>query len=292
MAHAPAKLNLFFEVLGKRTDGFHEIVSLACPVSLYDTLFFESLECSKWKLHLKGSAAGIPADEHNIVLQALEELRAVTGERRGAAITLFKRIPSQAGLGGGSSDAATALLLANRSWNLGLSRVDLAEIGGRIGSDVPLFLVGGASLGRGRGERVEPVPGLTGLHFVLLKPPFGLPTAEVYRDCMAFHEGCIRSPHSFLEAVRGRDLGMIAQYLFNRLEAPASALRPELDALRERLLRHGCLAARMSGSGTALFGLCRSARSAVRIASALREEGLGMCVAVRSVATTCCFQRD
>ena len=164
---APAKLNLFFEVLAKRTDGYHEIESLMCPIDLYDTLHFQEdpsgqLELTCRRVFGAGGPGGrglheMPEGPENLVFRAVELVRRRTGIRRGAKLWLVKRIPAAAGLGGGSSDAAAALVAANEGWRLGRSRHELAQWAAELGSDVPFFLAGGPAICRGRGERVEPV---------------------------------------------------------------------------------------------------------------------------------------
>ena len=144
----PAKLNLFFEVLGKRADGYHEIETLMCPISLCDTLHFRGtssddldLQCS-WGMASQGGSGfeGVPRDGKNLVWRAVDLIRRRTGTRQGAKLRLIKRIPTAAGLGGGSSDAAAALVAANLGWKLDLPRAELAAMAAELGSDVPFFL--------------------------------------------------------------------------------------------------------------------------------------------------------
>ncbi len=184
----PAKLNLFFEVLGKRSDGYHEIETLMCPISWYDTLCFRETSSEDLELECqRGSAVGgsdgfeeVPRDGRNLVLRAVDLVRRQTGTKQGARLRLIKRIPTAAGLGGGSSDAAAALVAANLGWKLGLSVPELACMAAELGSDVPFFLHRGPAVCRGRGERIEPAPGLGLMNFVVVRPPEGLATAAVY----------------------------------------------------------------------------------------------------------------
>lgn len=270
-ASAPAKLNLFFEVLGRRPDGFHEVVSLALPIGLSDTLHLRATTEETIRLRCDGAAEDIPTDSRNLVVRALELLRQETGHPGGAEVRLIKRIPSQAGLGGGSSDAVTALLLARRAWMLSCSDAELSAISARLGSDCPLFFHPRASLGQGRGERTQPLEPVPRLHFVLVKPPEGLSTADVYARCMTLHDGPPRDPAALAEALKTGSLDRIARNLFNRLEAPARALWPRFEEVDRELRRLDCPAVRMSGSGTAFYGLCRNARHARRAAAVLRN---------------------
>ncbi len=284
---APAKLNLFFEVLGKRPDGYHEILSLACPVSLCDTLGF--LPDSKPEIEFVfESESGfsvtedIPRGSENLAVRALSLLREKYGITSGGRLRLVKRIPSQAGLGGGSSDAASALSLGNEAWNLGLDCGELAAIGAELGSDVPLFFAEGPVLCRGRGEIIEPVRDWPRLHFVLLKPPAGLSTAKVYAAVGQSHDREIRAVEPVLEAIRQNDLPLFGTMLFNRLEEAAASIWPDFQQLRDSLRDCDCPAVRMSGSGTTFFGLCRDQAHAETAAAALRGKKLGNVFAVSS----------
>ena len=254
---APAKINLFFEVLGKRSDHFHEIVSLAAPIRLFDVLTFEATEAPQIQLECLGGE-GIPTDDANLVVRAAKSLQQRLNVPHGAAITLTKHIPSQAGLGGGSSDAVAALRLACRGWNLDLSDADLLPIAAEIGSDCPIFLHDVPTISKGRGEQIHPLPPIPPLWFVLLKPPEGLSTASVYAECMPLHDGQFRQPEDLIAALSAGNVQAIGQNLFNRLEIPAQKLWHRFSAVKHQLLTAGCLAVQMSGSGTAFFGLCEN----------------------------------
>ena len=160
----PAKLNLFFEVLGKRGDGYHEIETLMCPIDWYDTCALKKRRVQSWNWNAGGvqwpAVAAVfeevPHDGRNLVWRAVDLVRRRTGTKQGARLRLIKRIPTAAGLGGGSSDAAAALAAANLGWSLGLSQAELSALAAELGSDVPFFLYRGAAVCRGRGERIEP----------------------------------------------------------------------------------------------------------------------------------------
>jgi len=290
---APAKLNLFLEVLGARPDGFHEIETLMCPVSLYDTLAFRNSHDGEIRLRCEtGFGASSPAAAHdtsphdtlprgtdNLVVRALMRLREAVGIGAGAAVRLVKRIPLASGLAGGSSDAAAALVAANEGWRLGLSRVELAKVAAELGSDVPFFLGRGAAICRGRGERIEPLAGLPALDFVVVRPPAGLSTADVYRACRAGDER--RSVANSVEVLRAGRSAEFAAGLFNRLEAAAASLSPWIGRLRGLFAELDCLGHQMSGSGTSYFGICRNACHADRVKRRLHSRGVGQVFAVR-----------
>ncbi len=292
VVQTPAKLNLFFEVLGRRTDGYHEIETLMCPIDLFDTLCFREesggridFQCRWGSVASESSHSGldeVPPGADNLVVRAVELLRRRAGVSRGARLRLVKRIPAAAGLGGGSSDAAAALVAANLGWRLGLARCELARLAAELGSDVPFFLAAGPALCRGRGECVQPVAGLGALSFVVVRPPEGLSTAAVYAACRPAEQPQSAGP--LLEALRRGSRREAGRLLFNRLQPAAEGLSPRIAGLCRSFAAEDCLGHGMSGSGTACFGLFHHAAQARRVARRFRAMGLGTAVAVRS----CC----
>jgi 4-diphosphocytidyl-2-C-methyl-D-erythritol kinase len=286
IVRAPAKLNLFFEVLARRNDGYHEIETLMVPIGLYDTL--AARDDPAGGLHLEcwwdvagsdgvgndGDSLGtLPAPEDNLAYRAVRLLRERAGIDRGISLRLSKTIPSAAGLGGGSSDAAAALLAANEVWQLNWSRGQLAELAAELGSDIPFFILGGAAICRGRGERIEPLAAATPLHFVVVRPPVGLSTAAVYKHCQVAAQP--RGVAPLVKALRAGDVRNLDQLIHNRLQDAAEALCPWIATLNRELAAQDCLADQMSGSGTSYFGICRHARHARRVARRLQSRGIG-----------------
>jgi 4-diphosphocytidyl-2-C-methyl-D-erythritol kinase len=260
---APAKLNLFLEVLARRPDGYHEIESLMVTVDLYDTLTVTELDSGA--IVLECDDASLPTGRD----------KAATGCTRGTRISLTKVIPAQAGLAGGSSDAAATLAALDRIWDLGMPANRLDAVAGEIGSDVAFFLHAPAAICRGRGEHVETVTVRQPLHFVLVAPTIGLSTADVYRN--------LRPPEtprrigSVCGALAHGGTAALGRSLFNRLQPAAEALRPDLVRVRDALANldpplEGSL---MSGSGSAYFGLCRDSAAAQKAAEVLQPLGLG-----------------
>ena len=267
---APAKLNLFLEVLRKRPDGYHDLESLMIAVDLFDTL--EVRSAAAGAIALTCDPPGLSASTDNLVIKAAMLLRdRAKRPELGAEIRLTKRIPTQAGLGGGSSDAALTLLALNEIWKLAQTRHELAAMGAVIGSDVPFFLTPPAAWCTGRGEVVAPEPVSRPLDFVLACPPVGLGTADVYR---ALAVPDTPAPGDSLRAaVRAGDPDAVGRAVFNRLEEPAFALAPMVKQARDRLAALaplGVCGARMSGSGSAVFAVCRSREEANRVAVAFR----------------------
>ena len=236
---APAKLNLFLHVTGRRADGYHLLQSVFMLIDWCDTLHFERREGGAITREDLGPA--LPADD--LIARAARALQAATGCPFGAHIAVHKRIPAQAGLGGGSSDAASTLLALNRLWRLGLTRVELARIGLGLGADVPFFLHGRHGWVEGIGEHVRPI-GLPAARFVVVKPPQGLQTSAIFgaadlkRDCApAIISGFAADPYGF-----GR----------NDLQPVAERLCPQVAQGLALLTRQG-LKGRMTGSGSAVF---------------------------------------
>jgi 4-diphosphocytidyl-2-C-methyl-D-erythritol kinase len=277
---APAKLNLFFEIIARRRDGFHEIETLMVPIALFDTMYFHSntsghirLTC-QWaspRLSGQGRASEVPSGADNLAARAVRLLQQQSGTGEGATMRLVKRIPAAAGLGGGSSDAAAALAIANRVWGLNWSTERLSLLASELGSDLPFFFSGGAALCRGRGEQISPVEGLAPLHFVVACPPEGLSTVEVYKACQPATQP--QTSECLIRSLRRGEAGQAGQLLHNQLEPAARKLSPWIDRTRDMFDQLDFLGHQMSGSGSSYFGVCRHARHAQRLASQLRARG-------------------
>jgi len=304
VAHAPAKLNLFLEILGKRDDGYHELETLMVTVNLLDTLIFTEehstdirLRCSGRGVRTEGLAptrvdlsssapsklelpsseqpeSVVPAGAANLVVKAAQLLREYAGVEAGVHITLVKRIPAAAGLAGGSSDAAATLMALNRFWKLKLDKKELQRLASQLGSDVAFFVDGtSAAVCHGRGEIIEPLSVPMGLHFVIARPWTGLSTALVFKHCQV-----PQRKHSVDNVVHALQTGRkerLGRFLHNALEEPAVELNPEVKELKSRFSSLPVLGSLMSGSGTACFGLCRSRRQALSLAGRLRAARVG-----------------
>lgn len=251
-ALCPAKINLGLSVLGRREDGYHDIATIFQTIGLEDRL--DAVEADG--LTLTCDEPSVPSDGRNLVLrvaQALHE-RVPAARGRGAAFTLRKGIPAGAGLGGGSSDAAGALLLLDALWGLSLSEEARRGIAASIGSDVAFFLAGGRALGEGRGEILTPLPDGPPRAIVLGTPREPLSTAAVY----AAHAATLTPPDRGVTVSRflaklaeGNDFARVE----NDLERAAFAMRPELVAFKSALSREGAEPALLCGSGSSVFGM-------------------------------------
>ncbi|PYM30414.1 MAG: 4-(cytidine 5'-diphospho)-2-C-methyl-D-erythritol kinase [Candidatus Rokuibacteriota bacterium] len=274
--NAAAKVNLVLEVLGKRGDGYHELVTVMQAVDLSDRVTLEDADV----LELT-SSPGVPADGSNLALRAATALREAAGVTRGARITLDKRIPVAAGLGGGSTDAAAVLLGLNRLWRLRWPVARLDEVATGLGMDVPFFLRGGTALATGRGERVERLRGRS-LGLVLVNPRFAVSTAEMYARVTPAMYTDGRHAKTLCGGLGGRSAARVAASLYNGLQEAAVAAHPPIGRMRAALLAAGALGALMSGSGPTVFGVARSFEHARQIRRRLTR-GSWDCWAVRTL---------
>jgi 4-diphosphocytidyl-2-C-methyl-D-erythritol kinase len=256
---AHAKLNLFLRVLAREADGFHGLETLFCLVSLADTLRAERREGSGITIDVEGADVG-PA-ERNLAVRATELVLEATGRRFGVHLTLTKRIAVRAGLGGGSSDAAAALHAVNRLANGAVPRHELLQFAARLGSDVPFFVSGAPlALGWGHGERLLHLPPLPAAPALLVTPPVGIGTAEAYGWVDAARQSAGRRGAVALDLDALSRWGDIGRMSGNDFESPVFEHLPGIRAAFEALAGTRPLVCRMSGSGSTLFAVYRSAR--------------------------------
>jgi 4-diphosphocytidyl-2-C-methyl-D-erythritol kinase len=267
---APAKINLHLEVLGKRPDGYHELESLLVTVSLTDRLVFSDLDRGE-EIVCDDPLAGPTGD--NLVTRAIQLVREESGNEQGIHVALTKRIPVGGGLGGGSSDAATTLMGLNQWWNLGWSRERLAELGAKLGSDVPFFFFGPAATVRGRGEIVTPTPCGKAFDVVLITPSDRLSTREVFEHLAP---GTSHVPvEPIARALADGNIKEVARRLHNRLIESSRQLSPAVAELERRAHQWPCLGHLMTGSGSTYFAVCEDTVSAKSLGRSIKEAQLG-----------------
>ncbi len=272
--HAPAKINLTLRVGPRRRDGFHEIESLIAPIDLCDTLRLRPRADAS--LRLSCDDLGLPTDERNLALQAALLLRQhVARPELGAEITLSKRIPAGAGLGGGSSDAAATLRGLAELWQLGIDRDALLTLAARLGSDVPLFLFDAPVIARGRGEQVEPVRGLPPAWVLLIVPSQRCPTAQVYAAFDALPAPPAR-PSAESVLAGAADVQGLLERCFNDLEPAAMRVCPPLSELHARLEARLNRPVRLSGSGSAFYTLFEHRQDALAAGRRVCDDFAGM----------------
>jgi 4-diphosphocytidyl-2-C-methyl-D-erythritol kinase len=268
-AQAPAKINLTLRITGVRADGFHELESLVAQINLCDTVSVAPHEAGCYALDCDD--ADLPSDGSNLVLQAARAINAAGGTNHGARISLKKRIPAGAGLGGGSSDAATTLTLLNEVWLVGVGKEELSRLAALLGSDVPLFLHTPLCVMRGRGERVEELGAPPPLWAALVLPEIHCATKAVYAAWDELRPPAAQQSLEDVLAARGSAIKLM-ELLFNDLEAAAFRAVPSLGGLAERIAEVDGRAVRLTGSGSALFRLFDDAPAAARFALVVGSE--------------------
>jgi 4-diphosphocytidyl-2-C-methyl-D-erythritol kinase len=267
VGRANAKVNLDLRVLGTREDGYHELRTVFQTIDLHDTLTAQE---KRGPFVLKCRTPGMPLDSKNLVWKAAAALwKALgrAGDPADAVVTLEKEIPMQAGLGGGSSDAAATLQVLARLWG-GAPVSLLREVAASVGSDVPFFLSGGTALGLGRGEEIYPLVDLPRHWIVVVRPPFGVSTVEAYAWYDDDRAAGVREPRGELQILPVPWPSRAAQ-MINDLEPPVVRRHPEIATIKTALREAGAVAAAMSGSGSAVFGLFRTRPAAARAVAPL-----------------------
>ena len=265
-----AKLNLTLDVLGKRSDGYHDLQSVMQTVSIRDDIEIDvgtgkpwSLECDK---------EGIPCDERNLAWKAAAVFeKTAKVDLGGIAIRITKRIPSEAGMGGGSADAAAVLRALNKHYDYPFSVMALAELGAEVGSDVPFCVVCGTAMCEGRGERIRKLPDMPDCIIVVCKPDFGVSTPELYKKidetAIAHHPNNKAMETALLEG----DLGKICAEIFNVFDPLVTAEHPELNYIKSIMNSYGAVGYQMTGSGSAVFAIMPSFEYAAVVCSMLQE---------------------
>lgn len=269
IAQAHAKINWALDILGVREDGYHRMDMLMQSISLCDTLCFE--QADQLTLMINGQRDAL--EEENLIVRAARLLQAESRFDGGARINVVKRIPARAGLGGGSADCAAALIALNRLWKLGFSQEDLLRLGLRLGADVPFCLTGGLMRVGGIGERLTPMSPSGPANLLLVMPDDGLNTREVFREYDA-GKRCLPlvNMDGAAEALARGEYVVLNERARNVLTEPAMRMSASVAPAIHRLREQGAVMARMSGSGSAVFGLFAEAEGAERARRALMRQ--------------------
>lgn len=268
--HSYAKLNLFLEILGRRKDGFHEILTVFQTISLADVIHLK--QCSEEYSILRCNNAAVPFGKRNLCIKAYDEMRRSAGLERTVEIELEKHIPLGSGLGGGSSNGACVIRGLNTLYDLHKSNEELAAVGRNVGSDVPFFVYGGTALGRGRGEIIRPLPPLPGtLWLVLLKPRVSVSTGNAYQWVRGYKGGRELDENDLEARLNAGDAGFVLDKIYNAFEGIVVKKHPELGRYRAELEAAGCRPVSMTGSGSSFFGFCDNEKQARAIAAAFED---------------------
>lgn len=267
---AYAKVNLTLDVLGKREDGYHDIKSVMQTISLRDDIEIDVGTGKTWKILC--DKENIPTDETNLAWKAAKIFCEATGkDPEGLEIRITKRIPVEAGLGGGSADAAAVLRALNRHFDAPLSLPALAELGAQVGSDVPFCVLCGTATVEGKGDRIRQMPVIPDCIFVVCKPDFSVSTAELYAK---IDEKVIgkRPEHQAMErAFLAGDLEQIVTNIYNVFDPVVTEEHLEMNYIKSIMNAYGAVGMQMTGSGSAVFGICSNFENAAVICNMLRE---------------------
>lgn len=246
---SPAKINLFLQITGKRQNGYHDLFTLMCCISLYDTV---SLSFGATYTTVSCSNQEVPEDESNLAVRAANLFFKTVHKNEGVKIGLEKQIPVAAGLGGGSSNAASVLLGLNRYYGQPLTQNKLMSIGLSIGADIPFFIFRKPATASGIGEKLEAYEGLKPFQILLVCPKFAVSTKEVYKKLNLELTKCKKKLKYIISKKKVFD---IEKHLCNDLEEITASICPDVNKAKETLLSHGAMGTLMSGSGPAVFGI-------------------------------------
>ena len=265
-----AKINLTLDVLGKRDDGYHDLKSVMQTISVRDDIEIDLGTGKPWCL--KCDKDGIPTNEKNLAWKAAKVyLDTIKQDPDGLEIRITKRIPSEAGLGGGSADAAAVLRALNRHYGEPLSILALAELGAQVGSDVPFCTLCGTAMVEGRGERLRKLPDMPECVFVICKPDFSSSTPELYKKLDETAIAKHPDNQAMESALLAGDLGKVAENVFNVFDPVVTAEHLELNYIKSIFNSYGALAYQMTGSGSAVFGIMPNFEYAAVVCNMLKE---------------------
>ena len=268
--YAYGKLNLTLDVLGKREDGYHDLQSVMQTVSVRDDIEIDIGTGKPWTL--KCDKEGIPCDERNLAWKAAKVYcDALHKDPNGLEIRITKRIPSQAGMGGGSADAAAVLRALNDHYGNPLSILALAELGAQVGSDVPFCVVGGTCMCEGRGEMLRKLPDLPDCIFVVVKPEFSVSTPELYQKIDTVSIPKRPDNRAMESAILAGDLEKVAKNVFNVFDPVVTEVHPELNYIKSLFHQYGAITYQMTGSGSAVFAMVSEFEVAAVICNMLKD---------------------
>ncbi|RYM04895.1 4-(cytidine 5'-diphospho)-2-C-methyl-D-erythritol kinase [Sporolactobacillus sp. THM7-7] len=273
---APAKINLSLDVVGRRSDGFHEVRMVMTTIDLADRV--ECVGLRENTIRVTTTAPYVPEDDRNLAYQAAQLIKDRYGIDAGVSLFIQKRIPVAAGLAGGSSDAAAAIRALNRLWNIGMSYEEMLDAAKKIGSDVAFCIKGGTALATGRGEKISALPSLPPCWVVLVTPDISVSTAKVYKEWDRYP--AVRPDvDGMIEAIRRQDFTDICDLLGNALETVTMKKVAEISKIKNHMKRIGAEGILMSGSGPTVFALTQHESRKQRLLNGMR----GYCSQVSAV---------
>ena len=268
---ARAKINLGLDVIGRRDNGYHDVRMVMQTVGLYDRIIMTRIP--EDDIRIRTNIGFLPVNENNLIYKAIMLMKNKYGFSGGVEVDLNKFIPVSAGMAGGSSDAACALIGVNRLYDLNVPVKELMKIGVEIGADVPYCLMRGTALAEGIGEKLTRLPDMPDCHILIAKPPINVSTRIVYENLDM--KEIVEHPDidGIIEAIRDKDVAMVASCIGNVLESVTIPLYPVIDSIKRDMIEHGAINAMMSGSGPTVFGIFPDEDSMVECQRFLRAKG-------------------
>lgn len=271
MLKAYAKINLGLDVLGKREDGYHEVRMIMQTIRLYDKLNMKKL--SKDEIVIKTNLVYLPTNENNLVYRAIQMIKEEFNIKQGIYVELQKHIPVAAGLAGGSSDAAAALIGMNRLFQLKLTTTDLMKRAVKLGADVPYCILGGTALSEGIGEVLTPLAPMPSAYVLIAKPPINVSTKYVYENLILNEQTNHPDIDGIMEAINSKDLRGVTSRLSNVLESVTIDRYPIIQEIKDKMIEFGAMNALMSGSGPTVFGIFEDLNLAKKAFYQLKIQG-------------------
>lgn len=269
---AYAKINLGLDVIGKRDDGYHLVRMIMQNIDLYDTLTFSDNESGN--ITLASSSGSVPTDDSNLICKVAHQLRDLYKVKKGADITLEKRIPVAAGMAGGSTDGAAAYLALNELWNLGLSKDELCSLAVKLGADIPYCILGGTALSEGIGEVLTPIKDLPHCYIVIAKPAIAVSTGWVYTELDSRKIEKHPDIDGIRAAIEGGNIKGMCDLIGNVLEDVTTSKYSIITDIEKLLEENGAIRAFMTGSGPTVFAVFDNKKAAEKGCNAVRESGL------------------
>lgn len=270
IVYAPAKINLGLEVTGKRPDGYHNLRTVFCQVSLFDQLTIEEIDDG---IVIQCDNPMIPVDERNTVYKAINILKTKFDVKKGVKVSIKKEIPVEAGLGGGSSDAAAVLLGLNSLWELNLTNQKLIDIAVKIGADVPYFILGKTQFAKGIGETLTELPAFSKKKLIVCVPKKRVNTKRAFELIDSKRFVTNRQKMRFLLlALREQNLNKVSRSLFNDFEEVILGKIPDINYIKKTMIKNGALGAVLTGSGSGVFGIFDNEKKRKRAFQVLKKE--------------------
>ncbi len=269
IARSYAKVNLTLDVLGKRDDGYHDVKMIMQTLSLFDLVIVDRTEEG---ISVTSNLKYLPSNDKNVAYKAVQLFFEETGLSGGAKVLLHKNIPVAAGLAGGSGNAGAVLCALDRLYNTGLSDKELCCMGAKLGADVPFCILGGTQLAKGIGTDLSELPPLPKMTFLLVKPPVGISTAEIYEAIDTATDIKMSDEKAMIKAIKEKDISAICKNLSNMMEKVTAEKNPSVLSIKEKLMECGAKGAVMSGSGPTVFGIFDSYKLAKQTADEFLKE--------------------